>query len=285
MTWRCSLQPYCCLLPSHWPLRSKGELRYTYFVPQSNNPLLNTCATIQMVNCSVSTLHYTWRQPQPQDGIAILPASGSIGALRQLGFFPTDYLCVVYVCLVAGGGAYCEVVIVRKVEGEFFLCLICDIQHSSQPVTLPLHGWTEVGKSSRQCISTCTCSVCMYFGPPGTTDQCGLFKFAVWTGSTGHLLLTHPHSHQSHQHLCHSGNETSCERRRGTGTWRGWRETEYCGMYMYHVQYNIQIHVHVYTRRTMLVFTLPPPHSPSPLTPVTLSLWSVVPLSLADWGQ
>ena len=45
---------------------------------------------------------------------------------------------------VAGGGAYCEVVIGRRVEGEFSLHLACDIQYRPHPASLPLHGWTEV---------------------------------------------------------------------------------------------------------------------------------------------
>ena len=83
-------------------------------------------------------------------------------------------------CLVSGGGAYCEVVIVRRVEGEFSLPLICDIQHSTYPVTLPLHGWTEVCKFSTftyMQIHTCI-HVSYYATPPctymdiATTDQC-----------------------------------------------------------------------------------------------------------------
>ena len=35
-------------------------------------------------------------------------------------------------------------VIGKKEEGEFSLHLVCDIEHSSHPATLPLHGWTQV---------------------------------------------------------------------------------------------------------------------------------------------
>lgn len=199
---------------------------------------ISICATIQMVNCSVSTLHYTWRQPQPQDGVAIMPASGSIGncthkLLRQLGPFPTDYFIIVCVpsgwwrCLLWGGDSE------EDRGGVFPLPYLWHTAQLSPSNTPP--PWLDRGGGilCQQNLLVHTCSVCMYYGSPGTTDQCGLFQFAVWTGSNGHLLLTHLHSHQSHQHLCHSGNETSCEGRRCTRTWRGWRETDYCGMDMY----------------------------------------------------
>ena len=59
-------------------------------------------------------------------------------------------VCVCVCAVGGGGGGYCEVVIRRSVAGEFALNLICDIEHSTHPVTLSLHGWTQVN------VHTCT---------------------------------------------------------------------------------------------------------------------------------
>ncbi|CAI8007765.1 Deleted in lung and esophageal cancer protein 1 [Geodia barretti] len=101
---------------------------------------------VKLVNRSVSRLHYCWREPLLDEGITISPVSGSL--------------------VGGGGGGYCEVVIRRSVAGEFALNLICDIEHSTHPVTLPLHGWTQGPQVSVDCAS-------LEFGlvPLGTSSQ------------------------------------------------------------------------------------------------------------------
>jgi hypothetical protein len=101
---------------------------------------------VKLVNRSVSRLHYCWREPLPDEGITISPVSGSL--------------------VGGGGGGYCEVVIRRSVEGEFALNLICDIEHSTHPVTLSLHGWTQGPQVNVDCAS-------LEFGlvPLGTSSQ------------------------------------------------------------------------------------------------------------------
>ena len=118
----------------------------------------------------------------------------------------------------------------RREEGKFSLDLVCDIQHSPHPVTLPLHGWTQVYE---QCVQqqahthththTHTHSGALYNildGVTGSRGECGLPWPALWTDSSGHLLPTHSHSHQPHQRLSCGGVEAGRQ-----------REGERCGCY------------------------------------------------------
>ena len=61
-----------------------------------------------------------------------------------------------------------------------------------QPLGSGYNGLSHYLRFKRRIVP---CSLSHYIG---TTSQCGLRQSAVWTDPTGHLLTTHPHSHQSH---------------------------------------------------------------------------------------
>ena len=84
-----------------------------------------------MVNHSLSTVSYSWRQTDCEVEIKVDPSSGS---------------------MVSGGSAYCEVVIGgdkgrRREEGTFSTELLCGVEHSDVLLVLPVEGYVQVNAS------------------------------------------------------------------------------------------------------------------------------------------